>query len=272
MTKRSETVERPSFTNGSQEYHIMDQIDVPSSEDNGNVPIEFSPSPTPQPLAVDPTPDGNVPATPTEPAPQPAATPNEELFELPDGRKVDAATLATEWKQNFLPDYTRKSQALAAQKQGSQQPPAINNEPSKAPTNKYADPTYVPQSWEEVIQVAEERALERFNAQQEGEAQRIAAIENHVTAQLQELKTVDPSLNETALFQHATKYGFSDLKAAHANMKDMSAMVRNVQQQTAANIQKRANEPVATTPGQANGTQPNPADFATARDFMRSLK
>lgn len=249
---------------------IIDPVDVPSSEDNGNVPIDFSPSPTPQPLAVDPTPDGSNPATPTDPAPQPAETPSEELYELPDGRKVDAATLATEWKQNFLPDYTRKSQALAAQKQ-TQQQPAITNEPSQAPTNKYADPTYIPQSWEEVIQVAEERALERFNSVQQSERARIEAIENQVTTQLQELKTADPSLNETALFQHATKYGFSDLKAAHANMKDMSAMARNVQQQTAANIQKRANEPVATNPGQANGTQPNPADFATARDYMRSL-
>ena len=36
-----------------------------------------------------------------------------ELFELPDGRKVDAKSLTREWKENFLPDYTKKAQRLA---------------------------------------------------------------------------------------------------------------------------------------------------------------
>jgi hypothetical protein len=36
-----------------------------------------------------------------------------ELFDLPDGRKVDAATLSKEWKENFMPEFTKRSQALA---------------------------------------------------------------------------------------------------------------------------------------------------------------
>jgi hypothetical protein len=36
-----------------------------------------------------------------------------ELFELPDGRKVDAATLSKEWKENFMPEFTKRSQTLA---------------------------------------------------------------------------------------------------------------------------------------------------------------
>ena len=40
-------------------------------------------------------------------------TPEKELFELPDGRKVDSATLSKEWKENFYPEFTRRSQKLA---------------------------------------------------------------------------------------------------------------------------------------------------------------
>jgi predicted NAD-dependent protein-ADP-ribosyltransferase YbiA (DUF1768 family) len=40
-------------------------------------------------------------------------TPEKELYELPDGRKVDSATLSKEWKENFYPEFTRRSQKLA---------------------------------------------------------------------------------------------------------------------------------------------------------------
>lgn len=236
---------------------------VPAAE-----PVVPSEPVSTQPPAVDPTPAS--PAQPAnEPVPQPTETSTEE-YELPDGRKVDAATLAREWKENFMPDYTRKSQALA-QQQPPQQSPAINNEP-QAPANPYADPTYIPQNYEEVIEVAKQRALAEIRAEREADIQHRAQIEQRVGAQLTELKTADPSLNENALFQHAIKYGFQDLKVAYSNMKDMAALAKNVQQTTAQNIQRRANEPVATQPGQANGTAPNPHDFANAREYLRSLK
>lgn len=244
---------------------IENPVEVPASEDNGNVPAEApSQAPQLQPLAVDETPDGNTPATQVESVPQTVAP--EELFETPDGRKVDAATLAREWKENFLPDYTRKSQALAAQNK-QQTPENISNQPA----DKYADPNYVPQSYAEIIEAAEQRAIAKFEEKQQSEIQRVSAIEAQVTTQLTELKTVDPSLNENALFLHATKYGFQDLKSAYTNMKDMATMAKNVQQQTAQNIQRRATEPVAAQPGQNNGTTPDPSQFATARDYVRSL-
>jgi len=37
----------------------------------------------------------------------------EELFNLPDGRKVPAEELSKEWKENFYPEFTRRSQQLA---------------------------------------------------------------------------------------------------------------------------------------------------------------
>lgn len=257
---------------------IENPVEATPSVENGNVPVD-TPSESLQPQPQDagqPTPDGNVApqvVPPTDPQQQPAEQPQADangLYELPDGRKVDAETLAREWKENFLPDYTRKSQALAAQK--NQQVPITNDNPTPpANQNPYADPNYIPQSYEEIIAVAEARAVARVKAEQEAEAQRIKAIEDHVSQQLTELKTADPSLNENALFMHATKYGFQDLKAAYANMRDMQLAMKNVQQQTVKNIQSRANDPVATQPGQATGTTPDASAFSTARDFLRSL-
>ena len=37
----------------------------------------------------------------------------EELFDLPDGRKVPANELSKEWKENFYPEFTRRSQQLS---------------------------------------------------------------------------------------------------------------------------------------------------------------
>lgn len=203
-----------------------------------------------------------APAEPTEPA-QPAE-PEAELYELPDGRKVDAGTLSREWKENFYPDYTRKSQELAKAKNPE---PLPNNEPAK---NPYADPTYVPQSYEEILKVAEERAVKAIEAKEQQRIDASQAIENAVATQLTEVKATDSSVNENALFLHATKYGFRDLKLAHQNMKDMSDTVKKVQTKTAQDIAKR-NDPVSITPG-GSGARPDPSNFENARDYLRSLK
>jgi len=204
-----------------------------------------------------PTETPNVEPEPTQEPVQP--TPN-ELFELPDGRKVDAMTLSKEWKENFYPEYTRKSQALAEKE--------IKNKP-ETPDNPYADPEYVPQSYEELLQIAEQRALAAFEAKQSETIKAQQELESEISNQLNEVKTLDPNLNENALFLHATKYGFRDLKLAHQNMKDMSEIVKNVQKTTADNIAKR-NDPVSVVPG-ATGIKPDPSNFSTARDYLRSI-
>lgn len=230
-----------------------ESIDVAPSADNGNIPVD---APSEQPETVVPT----VETTPTE---QPVETPVAELYELPDGRKVDAETLSKEWKENFYPDYTRKSQALAAK----EKEPLPSNEPKE---NPYANPEYVPQSYEEILQVAEERALAKLDAREQERVEKQQAIENSVVTQLNEIKAVDSTLNENALFLHATKYGFRDLKLAHQNMKDMSEMVKKVQTTTATNIAKRV-DPVSVSPG-ATGAKPDPSQFSSAVEYLRALK
>lgn len=190
--------------------------------------------------------------------------PKVELFELPDGRKVDGETLAKEFKENFLPEFTRKSQELAELKKGT-----ITND-NKPADNPYADPNYVPQSYEEILKVAEERALKAIESKQQSIIEQQQAIENEVVSQLTDIKKIDPTLNENALFLHANKYGFKDLKLAHANMKDMSDVVKKTQATTAQNIAKRA-DPVSVTPG-AGGQKLNPADFENAVAYLRAIK
>lgn len=222
---------------------------VPSEEGGNGLPPETPAPSVPTEPAVPPV---EEPAKPAEP-------PVAELFELPDGRKVDAETLSKEWKQNFYPDYTRKAQALAAK----ENLPI----PAQKPT---VDPEWQPQSYDELLKVAEDRILQSIESREQARIQEQQAIENAVVQQLEELKKIDTSLNENALFQHAMKYGFRDLAQAHQNMRDMSELAKKVQVTTANNIAKR-NDAVSVTPG-ASGARPDPSHFSSAVDYMRSLK
>ncbi len=232
----------------------QESIAVAPSEESGNVSVETE---TPEVVAEpEATQETETPAevveteTPTEP----------ELYELPDGRKVDAATLSKEWKENFYPDYTRKSQALAAKEQPL----------TEKPTNKFADPAYTPQTYEEILQEAEARAVKTIEGKEQARVEAQKSIETAIETQLTDIKKTDPTLNEQALFLHATKYGFQNLAQAHQNMKDMSEMAKKVQTTTAKNIAKRV-DPVSVSPG-ATGARPNPSQFSTAIDYLNAVK
>lgn len=223
---------------------------VPSSD----VPVstmEEAPEAAP---SSEPTPEAPAPVEPA-----PAAEPN--VYELPDGRKLDGAAIAQEYK-NLLTDYTKKSQALAEKERGPL--------PDK-PANPFSDPNYTPQSWEEVAQQMEARFLEKIEARTAAEIAQRQALEDQVSSELTEIKKADPTLNENTLFLHATKYGFRDLKAAYSNMRDMNEMAKKVQATTAQNIAKR-NDPVSVSPGAPTGARPDPANFSSAIDYLRSLK
>ncbi len=170
--------------------------------------------------------------------------------------------MTKEWKENFLPDYTRKSQDLARVKE------TINPLPEK-PTNPLADPNYVPQSYEELAAQIENRTLQKLESIENERIAKQQAVESEVVNQLTEIKKVDANVNENALFLHANKYGFRDLRVAHQNMRDMSELAKSVQKTTATNIAKR-NDPVSVSPG-ATGARPDPSQFSNARDYLRSL-
>ena len=236
-----------------------DNVEVAPSEDQGNVPIDAPVSPSQPtepaaPAATEPVATTEVPAV------------EAQLFELPDGRKVDGETLAQEYR-NLLPEFTRKSQELA-KLTGGNQPVTQPNQP--ATENPLADPNYVPQTYEELAAVIEARAIAAIEGREKAKADAQTALENQVTEQLTEVKKLDPNVSENALFLHATKYHFTDLRTAYQNMKDMNLIVKKAVTTTTQNIQKRA-DPVSAQPGGGAG-QPNPSNFGSAVDYLRSLK
>lgn len=231
----------------------VESMDVPPSDDQGNLPVD-QPDNTPA-NGGQPTPD---PATPAEPV----------MYDLPDGRKVTADELASEFKENFLPEFTRRSQRLAE----LEKPPVstINNQPQPQPENKYADPNYVPQTYEEIIAAAEARAVASIEAREKAQIETRQQVETQVANDIAEIKKTDPNVNTDALFQHAVKYGFSDLKVAHKNMQDLAAAIKATKEETAKNITKR-NDPVSRTT-QPSGGKPNPQQFGSARDYLGAIK
>lgn len=224
-----------------------DNIAVVPSEDNGNVPAEAPSEPA-------------EPAAPAEPEPAKPAEPTVELFELPDGRKVDASTLSKEWKENFYPDYTRKSQELAK----------VKPEAPLQPTNPLEDPNYAPATYAELAAHIEAQALAKIEAKEREAVEHRQGLETRVANELAEVKAIDPNVNENSLYLHATKYGFQNLKHAHQNMKDMAEIVKKATNTTVANIAKR-NDPVSVSPG-ATGAKLDPDNYGSAKDYLKALK
>ncbi len=223
----------------------MDEsIEVVNSEESLGLPAEME-TPSEQPETV----------APAEPEPTPVV-PEEELFELPDGRKVDAKTLFKEHTENLLPEFTRRSQELAELKKGT--------EPAKVAED------WQPQSYAELLEMAQQKAVEAIEQKQQAQIETQKAIEGEVVKQLETLKQTDPNLNENALFVHANKYGFRDLSVAYKNMKDMNALVKTVQDKTVKDIAKRQ-DAVSITPG-ATGARSDPGMFESAAEYLRSLK
>ena len=238
-----------------------ESIDVAPSAENGNLVVDApsEPAETTTPVETKET------VQPTEPT----------LYDLPDGRKVDASTLAREFKENFLPDYTRKSQTLAE---------IEKNKIKEVVEDPYAKPDYVPKNYREVINIGKQEALQEFEAKEQAKVEEQQKIEKEnqqkiekIEADIVSLKSIDPKLNEEALFKHANdyreKYGieFPTLQAAYQHMKDIGILAKTVQQTTAKNIQKR-NDPVSTANGKANGTQPNPKSFTNALQYLKAIK
>ena len=218
------------------------------------------------PVVVEtPTPTEETPAEVTPPVETPT-----DLYELPDGRKVDGATLATEFKEKFLPDYTRKSQELARLK--NQTDPTIN----KPQDNDNPTPDdWEPQSWGEVLEKAKAEIRNDLIREEQAKAEQAQLVETYVNSQLDEIKKIDPTVNEGQLFSHATKYGFTDLKSAHLNMKEMQQIRMTAEQNAIKNITKREAEPIAkkitttTDDGTIEYSQNRPASAVEALSYYK---
>ena len=216
------------------------------------------------PVVETPSPDPEAPVTPETPV---VETPQaKEMFDLPDGRKVSAEELYDLHVNKLLPDYTKKSQRLAEYEN-------INKPKEEVP--HWKQPDYVPQSYAEVIELAKQQAIDEMRQQAEAEANRTKEVSTLVDQQIAELKTKDQSLDENALFLHANKYGFRDLKSAHENMQAIKQAELSAEQRTLKNLKARGIDPVSIS---ATPVESDAIDYAqiagrteSALDFVRRI-
>lgn len=168
---------------------------------------------------------------------------SEDLLDLPDGRKVTPAEAMKEWKENFMPDYTRKAQRLAELEKASK----VVDLPLEEDRAPWRDPDYVPQNYGEIIEAAKLEAIKEIERKSQSEQRAVQEVKEYVDSQLSEIKKIDPTLDENTLFNHANKYGFKDLRVAHANMADMRKAILDTEQRTLKNLETRKAAPVAGT-------------------------
>lgn len=219
------------------------------------------------PTEVEPVDTPVVETKPTETPEVETPKADDNLVELPDGRKLPPKEAEAEYR-NLYSEFTRKSQKLATYEKGNSE---INN--NNQPIEKEE---WVPQTWDEVLEKAalaiEEKS--QLKAQKEQEAR--TQTETYVSTQLDDLKKENPTLNENQLFNHALKYNFTDLKVAYSNMKDMQASIKQATEMTVKNIQKRNADPISG--GSQGGSIPDGDVYdPSARnislvDYLNSLK
>lgn len=209
----------------------------------------------------------SVPVTPSEPPkdePKPedvvdTPAPEVQLYKLPDGREVDAATVLQEYT-NLLPEFTRKSQELA-----------------KLEGTKHEDipewkkEGFIPKSYAEIIELGKAEALKEIlanNAVEEAKRAEVAAL---VDSALTAIRAKDPKVDENALFAHANKYGFRDLKLAYENMQEIKKVATVTEERVLQGAKKKV-DPIATGGGNGSGSVPRYAPAGSATEFLSRLK
>lgn len=190
----------------------------------------------------------------------------DNLVELPDGRKLPPKEAEAEYR-NLYSEFTRKSQKLATYEKGNTQ---ISNNQATEKSE------WTPQSWEEVLERSKQALREDLENEKRVEAETYQKNEEMVVGQLSEIKNENPNLNESQLFNHAIKYNFTDLKVAYANMKDMQSSIQKATKMTADNLRKRESEPISGgSQGGAvfDGDVYDPSARNTSMvDLLRSMK
>jgi len=235
-------------------------VETPEATPKVETPAEETPSEE-SPKIEEP----ETPEVPTEEAPEA----EDNLFELPDGRKVDLTTAQREWKDNFLPEFTRKSQKLAEYEKNN----GFNNPPEVKKEEDWKDPDYVPRSYAEIVEIAKMEAINEIRGQAKAEEDRVNSVKSAIDNEIGEIKKIDPKLDENALFVHANKYGFGDLKSAYQNMKDMKMAIVSTEQKVLKSVKTREADPVsdAASPGSTDTNVDEPFNLSQFGDASEAL-
>ena len=172
----------------------------------------------------------------------------EGLYELPDGRKLTGEQVKEEYLK-LNSEFTRKSQELARAKNPPQAEP--NKQEAQHP---WDDPNWQPKTYRELMDAQARYMATLSEAEQAKERQAREQVSSWVQTQVEEIRKLEPELNEDLLFAHATKYGHNDLMGAYRSMKDMKLAVKSTEQKVVANMTKRnADGPVSEGTDQPDG-------------------
>ena len=231
------------------------EMPEPLEEGKETTPPE-TPTETPAKAAAEP---GKETPEPGKEPPAPAAPTEPELIKMPDGRELPVAEAAREMKENFLPEYTRTTQELARLKSN----PLTTTTP-ETPTKSekfWENPDWVPGSTKELLDAAVLALEDKQQTKAAAEAQAIAQVRTETEQTLTELKAKDPQLNEEALFKHANKYNFSDLKLAYANMQEIQSQRKQTLEEISKAKTERTDEPVNGSPAISAGPDEGGVDY-----------
>lgn len=183
-----------------------------------------------------------------------------KTFETPDGRKLTAEELEKEWKENFLPDYTKKSQELAALKK------PLDSDPQ--PKDKWRDPSYQPQTWDEILAEAETRAERRIfsrldadkEVQRKVEEER-TTIAKQIDDEVVKIKETDKTLDENDMFTFSAEKAkkgvqYSSVNALYEDYKMVREARIKGQQDAMRYMTRREGQNVGVGGGVPAGNQP----------------
>lgn len=186
-----------------------------------------------------------------------------EKFKMPDGRELTGAQVREEY-DNLNRDYTQKSQKLA---ELTKPDPNINNVP------EWKREGYIPQSYAEIIEIAEKQALGRIKAESAAEAAAAAERAAIVDAQIAQVRAKDPKLTDAALnalFVHANKFGIRDLNLAYENMAEMKKVATVTEERVLKGAVKKV-DPIAIGGGNGQGSAVKYAPASSATEFLSRL-
>lgn len=200
--------------------------------------------------------------------PQTTETPVEiPQYELPDGTKADAETLSKAWKENFMPDYTRKAQELAALKAKISTP---KEEPSAPTTNPLDNPEWQPGDYNELSKAIEQKVWNQILESASAEDRQREERDAYVEREKQEVLALDKNADLNAVMAHAAKFSFSSLIPAYQNMKASQDAARIAVEQALKHIQARSNTPVGA-PTAGSPAMTFPPDVKTGLEKARYI-
>jgi hypothetical protein len=188
--------------------------------------------------------DSAAAATPSETEEVAAAT-SEPTTETEESTDTPADDFYKNQYENLQKDYTRKAQELAALKSKPSEP--------KEQEPEWTKPDWQPKTWQEAIEAGKQAALREVapaltEYQQTRQQRELSAqIQSAAEAEMTEIKTLDPKVDENAVYTHATKYGFANLKSAYQNLIDMRGLAKSEQQRVLKNLKIRNEEPVGVS-------------------------